>query len=196
MAFPSRVCVFCGSSGGRNPAYASAAAAVGKLLADRGIGLVYGGGGVGLMGEMADAALRAGGEVVGVIPKALDRKEVAHRKLTELHVVGSMHERKALMVRLADAFIAIPGGFGTLEELCEVLTWAQLGLHRKPVALLNVAGYYDPLVGFLDRAVAEGFLRREHRAMLIQVTGPSQALEEFGRYVAPDAGKWLEAADT
>lgn len=187
--------MFCGSSRGRNPAYVAAAESVGKLLASRGVQLVYGGAKVGLMGLLADAALMEGGEVVGVIPEGLDRKEVIHGKLTELHVVKSMHQRKARMARLADAFIALPGGFGTLEELFEILTWAQLGLHRKPVALVNVAGYFDELLGFLDRASADGFLRPEHRRMMIDATEPARILEEFDRYVSPRVEKWLDDAD-
>lgn len=194
MAPTSRVCVFCGSSSGRDPVYAATAAAVGRLLASRGMGIVYGGARVGLMGVMADAALLAGGEVVGVIPRALDRKEVAHRDLTTLHVVESMHERKGLMARLADAFLAIPGGVGTLEELCEMLTWAQLGFHRKPVALLNASGYFDGLLAFLDRAVAEGFLRPQHRRLLIEGTEPARILEAFDRYVPTTEEKWLDSA--
>src|SRR5512142_817811 len=158
-----RVCVFCGSSVGVNPEYARMARRLGGALARRGMGLVYGGGGIGLMGAVADAALDAGGEVVGVIPRALQLRELAHANLTALHVVGSMHERKAKMAELSHAFVALPGGMGTLEELAEILTWAQLGLHQKPCGLLDVAGYYQPLVGFFDRAVAEGFLKPEHR---------------------------------
>ncbi len=195
MAFGTRVCVFCGSSSGRDPAYGAAAESVGKLLASRRIQLVYGGGRVGLMGVLADAALGAGGEVVGVIPEALDRKEVAHANLTELHVVRSMHERKALMARIADAFLAIPGGIGTLEEFCEALTWAQLGIHRKPLALLNIAGYYDALLGFLDRAVADGFLRPEHRRLVIEAKEPTRILDEFDRHVPPRVEKWLDAGE-
>ncbi len=196
MARIDSVCVFCGSSRGRRAAYVAAAKAVGTVLASRRIRLVYGGGQVGLMGVVADAALQAGGEVVGVIPEALDRTEIAHANLTELHIVRSMHERKAMMADLADASIAIPGGIGTLEELCEILTWAQLGIHRKPVGLLNVAGYFDTLISFLDRAVADGFLRPEHRRLLIESTEPAPILEQFDSYVAPHLEKWLDVRGT
>ncbi len=195
MARIVNVCVFCGSSRGRDPAYTAAAESIGTLLASRGIRLVYGGGRVGLMGVLADAALQAGGQVVGVIPEALDRREVAHRNLTELHVVRSMHERKAVMARIADAAVALPGGIGTLEELCEILTWAQLGIHDKPVGLLNVAGYFDALLGFLDRAVADGFLRPEHRRLLIDATEPSRILERFDHHAPARMEKWLDDRD-
>ena len=158
-----RICVFCGSSDGDAPIFRDVAAHVGRELAGRGIGLVYGGGRVGCMGALADAALAAGGEVIGVIPEALAAREVAHRELSALHVVGSMHERKALMAALSDAFLALPGGFGTLEELFEAITWRQLGYHAKPCAVLNVAGYYDPLLKFCDDAVAAGFVRPSDR---------------------------------
>jgi uncharacterized protein (TIGR00730 family) len=162
-----RICVFCGSSVGARPAYAEAASSLGALLAKRGIGLVYGGGRLGLMGVLADAALAAGGEVIGVIPQAMVQQERAHTGLTELRVVASMHERKAAMADLADAFIAMPGGFGTFEEFCEVLTWTQLGLQRKACGILNVCEYFDPLLKLFDHAVAERFLRPEHRALVI-----------------------------
>ncbi|AUX34329.1 MULTISPECIES: TIGR00730 family Rossman fold protein [Sorangium] len=171
----SRICVYCGSSPGASPAYRAAAVQVGELLAARGIGLVYGGGHVGLMGAIADAVLAAGGEAIGVIPRFLNQREIEHRGLTELHVVETMHERKAKMAALSDAFIALPGGIGTLEELFEVWTWTQLGSQEKPVGLLDVAGYYRPLIAFLDHVVAEQFLRPGHRAML-QVEGDAEAL--------------------
>ncbi len=158
--------MFCASSHGARPAYVAAAQQVGQLLAGRGIELVYGGGCVGLMGTVADAALAAGGRAVGVMPVALVEREIAHTGLTELHVVGSMHERKARMADLSDAFVALPGGFGTLDELCEILTWAQLGIHRKPVGLLNVAGYYDHFLALLDHQVREGLLQSRHRDYL------------------------------
>ena len=167
-----RICVFYGSSSGAHPAYAEAARAMGRHLADRRIAIVYGGGRVGLMGELAEAALNDGGEVIGVIPEALSVREVAHDRLTEQHVVPSMHARKALMAELSDAFIALPGGLGTLEELCEVLTWAQLGIHAKPCGLLNAARYFDLLLALLDHAVREGFVRPEHRAILIDDADP------------------------
>ncbi|WP_437566305.1 TIGR00730 family Rossman fold protein [Sorangium sp. So ce542] len=171
----SRICVYCGSSAGASPAYRAAAVQVGELLAARGIGLVYGGGHVGLMGAVADAVLAAGGEAIGVIPRFLNRREIEHRGLTELHVVETMHERKAKMAALSDAFVALPGGIGTLEELFEVWTWTQLGSQEKPVGLLDVAGYYRPLIAFLDHVVAEQFLKPGHRAML-QVESDAEAL--------------------
>ena len=162
----SSICVFCGSNGGADPAYLQAAQAVGRGLAERGIRTVYGGGKVGMMGAVADAARGAGGEVVGVIPQSIFDLEIGHTGLDDLRVVGSMHERKALMAELSDAFIALPGGIGTLEELFEVYTWAQLGIHSKPLGLMDVAGYYRPLVAFLDHSVQERFLRAETRTML------------------------------
>src|SRR5271154_5558209 len=161
------VCVFCGSSSGKGPQYADSARRLGAALAARGLELVYGAGDVGLMGVLADAALAAGGRVVGVIPQALVQREVAHHGLSELHVVRTMHERKALMADRADAFLALPGGFGTADELFEILTWAQLGLHSKPVGLLNVAGFFDPLLAWIDRCVSDGFLRPENRDLLL-----------------------------
>jgi uncharacterized protein (TIGR00730 family) len=187
-----RVCVFCGSSPGRKPAYLEAARAMGRALARRGIGLVFGGGHVGLMGAVADAALAAGGEAVGVIPRGLQLRELAHEGLTTLHVVGSMHERKARMAELADGFVALPGGMGTLEELAEILTWAQLGLHARPCGLLDVAGYYDPLVAFLDRAVAEGFVRPDHRRLLVVAQDPDALLDAFAGWQPPPVEKWID----
>jgi len=192
----NRVCVFCGSNRGERPEYAGAARDLGALLAERGIGLVYGGGRVGLMGVLADAALRAGGQVIGVMPESLMAWEVGHAGVTELQVVGSMHERKARMADLADAFIALPGGFGTFEEFCEVLTWSQLGLHRKACGLLNVAGYYDPLVGLFDRAVDEGFVRREHRALVIEDQDPAALLQALARWTPPALEKWIGRDET
>ncbi len=162
----SRVCVFCGSSGGSRPVYAQAARKLGATLAARHLGLVYGGGHIGLMGIVADAVLDAGGEAIGVIPRSMVEKELAHTKLTHLHVVGTMHERKALMADLADAFLALPGGFGTGDEMFEALTWSQLSLHAKPIGLLNVDGYFDPLLAWLDLAVREGFIRTADRHLL------------------------------
>jgi uncharacterized protein (TIGR00730 family) len=188
-----RICVFCGSSTGRTPAYAEAAAGLGRLLAERGIGLVYGGATVGTMGIIADAVMTAGGEVHGVIPRQLFDREVAHRGLTELYEVADMHERKARMAELADAFIALPGGAGTLEELFEVWTWSQLGLHTKPIGLLDVAGYYQRLQPLLDHMVAEGFLRPEYRdALRIRADAPA-LLDELLTAVPP-APKWGGAA--
>jgi uncharacterized protein (TIGR00730 family) len=180
-----RVCVFCGSSAGVDPAYAESARATGRLLAERGLGLVYGGGNVGLMGIVADAALAAGGEVIGVIPEALMRMEVGHLGLSRLHVVATMHERKALMADLSDAFIALPGGIGTLEELFEVWTWGQLGLHPKPLGLLDVAGYYGHLHAFLDHTVAQGFLKNRHRAMVAVESEPVHLLARLAAYQPP-----------
>lgn len=182
------VCVFCGSSPGDDPAYTSEAHELGTLLAGRGLRLVYGGAHVGSMGTLADAALAAGGEVVGVIPRRMARREVAHQGLNELRVVSSMHERKATMAELSDAFIALPGGLGTLEELAEILTWAQLGLHHKPVGLLDRRGFYDPLLAFLDHAVSEGFVRPRHRALLLSGHSPSQLLEVMASWRPEEAG--------
>lgn len=191
-----RLCVFCGSSTGREPAYPRLAEALARTLAGQGIGIVYGGGRVGLMGVLADAALAAGGEVIGVIPQALIAREIGHRGLTELRVVGSMHERKALMAELADGFVALPGGIGTLEELFEVWTWAQLGLHAKPCGLLDAGGFYAPLVAFLDHLVAAGFVRPAHRAMLHVAGSPEALLDAFAAYQPPRVGKWVTLADT
>ncbi len=184
-----RLCVYCGSSYGSEPAYQRAASELGALLARRGIALVYGGGKVGLMGELARAVISAGGEVVGVIPRHLAQKEVAFTGISELRVVENMHERKAQMAELADAFLALPGGLGTLEELAEVLTWAQLGLHEKPCGLLNVGGYFDALLAFLDGMAAAHFLHPEHRDMLLVGTDAEALLEAFERYAPPRADK-------
>jgi uncharacterized protein (TIGR00730 family) len=191
-----RVCVYAGSNPGNDPAYADAATAFARLLAERGIGLVYGGGKVGLMGVLADTALAAGGEVIGVMPQALVDREIGHRGLTELRVVGSMHDRKALMADLSDAFVAIPGGIGTLEELIEVYTWSQLGIHDKACGVLNVRGYYDPLAAFLDHAVEEGFLRPQHRAVLSVAADPGELLDRLAAFEPPTVGKWLELDQT
>ena len=176
------ICVFCGSSPGDDPAYTAAAESVAEALVARGVRVVYGGAHVGLMGAVADTALAAGGQVVWVIPRSMVDREVAHRGLTELHVVGSMHERKALMADLSDGFVALPGGMGTLEELTEVLSWAQLGLHHKPVALLDVDGYWDAWLAFLDRAVAAGFLRPEHRGLLLSGNDVDGVLDAMARW--------------
>jgi uncharacterized protein (TIGR00730 family) len=191
-----RLCVFCGSSVGTNPAYLEAARATGRSLARRGIGIVYGGGSVGLMGALADAALAEGGEVVGVIPRALQLRELAHGGLTALHVVRSMHERKAKMAELADGFVALPGGLGTLEELAEILTWAQLGLHARPCGLLDVAGYYGPLIAFLDKAVSEGFVRPDHRRLLVVEDDPGALLDRFAAWAPPAIDRWIDDRDT
>ena len=188
-----RICVFCGSSTGLRPDYRLAAEAMGTALARRGQELVYGGGKVGLMGIMADAALAAGGRVTGVIPQALVAKEVGHAGLTELRVVRSMHERKALMAELADGFVALPGGMGTLDEMFEILTWAQLGIHAKPCGLLNVAGYFDPLLGFVRHSVAEGFVRQEHGSMLQVAAQPDALLDLLQHAHVPVLPKWVKA---
>lgn len=180
-----RVCVFCGANTGSRPALSAAARALGTVAASRGQGVVYGGGNIGLMGAVADAALGAGGEVIGVIPKALVERELAHHGVSELHIVGSMHERKALMADLSDGFVALPGGFGTLDEIFEVLTWAQLGLHGKPCGLLNVEGYFDHLLLFLDRAVADGLLQPQNRAMFVVETDPVALLDRMQQVGRP-----------
>jgi hypothetical protein len=171
-----RLCVFCGSKPGDNPAYAEAAAALGHMLAEQRIGLVYGGASVGLMGVIADATLQAGGDAIGVIPQSLVDKEIAHPDLTQMHIVSGMHERKALMADLSDGFIALPGGIGTLEELFEIWTWAQLGMHSKPCVLLNVVGYYNQLIGFLDQMTQAGYLKESSRSMLRIASNPVEAI--------------------
>ena len=187
-----RVCVYAGSNPGADPAYAEAAADLARTLAARGIGVVYGGARVGLMGTVADAALAAGGEVIGIIPGDLVDREIAHQGLTDLQVVGSMHERKARMAELSDAFVALPGGAGTLEELIEIYTWSQLGLHDKPMGVLNVRGYYDALAALLDHAVQEGFLREQHRAALHVAEDAGALLDAFEHWTPPRVGKWLD----
>lgn len=192
-----RICVFCGSSPGANPAYVNAARAVGELLAQRQMGLVTGGGSTGIMGAVADATLGAGGEVTGVIPRSLWDREVGHTGLTHLRVVESMHERKAVMADLADAFLALPGGLGTLEELFEIWTWGQLGLHAKPFGLLNVASYYDPLLSFLDRSVTERFVTAPQRALLISDDDPARLVARIRSYVPqPATDKWIDRDNT
>jgi uncharacterized protein (TIGR00730 family) len=186
-----RICVYAGSNPGADPAYAEAAGDLARLLAARGIGIVYGGAHVGLMGILADTALAAGGEVIGVMPRALIDREIGHTGLTELRIVGSMHERKALMAELSDGFVALPGGAGTLEELIEVYTWSQLGLHAKPMGVLNVNGYYDGLAALLDHAVQEGFLRPEHRAAMHAEPTPEALLARFDGWRPSALGKWL-----
>jgi uncharacterized protein (TIGR00730 family) len=192
----SSICVFCGSNAGADPAYLAAADTVGRQLAQRGIRVVYGGGRVGMMGAVADAARAAGGEVVGVIPQQIFDLEIGHTGLDDLRVVGSMHERKALMAELADAFVALPGGIGTLEELFEVYTWAQLGIHAKPLGLLDVAGYYEPLAAFLDHAVAQRFLRAETRAMLAVADDFDGLLEALHAWQAAPTHKWIDLDET
>lgn len=188
-----RVCVYCGSSPGTDPRFVETAAAVGRVLAEEGVGVVYGGGTVGLMGALADAALAAGGEVTGVIPKGLFRREHAHRGVTVLHEVGSMHERKRRMSELADGFVALPGGLGTLEELTETATWAQLGIHAKPVVILDVAGYWRPLVSLLDHAVDAGFLLPENRAIVAVVEAVEDLAPVLRTHHVPPSRPWLSA---
>jgi uncharacterized protein (TIGR00730 family) len=175
-----RLCVFCGSKAGNKEVYALSARQLGKAMVERGLGLVYGGGHIGLMGVLADAVLTAGGEAIGVIPKSMIEAELAHTKLTQLHVVDTMHQRKAMMADLADGFVAIPGGFGTADEFFEILTWSQLRYHAKPIGILNVEGFFDPLLAWLDRAVVEGFLKTKHRQLLIEAQEPDQLLDRLG----------------
>jgi hypothetical protein len=190
-----RIAVFCGSAFGTRPAYTQAAMAVGAAIAARGIGLVYGGGRVGLMGVVADAVMGQGGHAIGVIPTALYEKEVGHAGLTELRVVATMHERKAMMAELSDAFLALPGGFGTLEEFAEILTWAQLGLHRKPFGLLDVEGYYAPLLALFDHMVGEGFARASHRALVLSDNDPARFIDTLITTQPPHMDKWIERDD-
>lgn len=185
------ICVYLGSNAGRTPVYVEQARGLGRELAQRGIGLVYGGSNVGLMGALADAALEAGGRVVGILPERLKAKEVAHLGLTELHIVATMHERKRMMSEMSDGFIALPGGAGTLEEIFETWTWAQLGFHAKPCGLLNIAGYYDKLAAFLDHAAQERFMREEHRAMLMVESSPAALLDRYAAYQPPTVSKWI-----
>ncbi|MGP9819876.1 TIGR00730 family Rossman fold protein [Salinarimonas sp. NSM] len=192
----NRICVFCGSNPGNDPAYRAAAVSLGETLASRGIGLVYGGASVGLMAVVADTVLARGGEVVGVIPQMLVDKEIAHHGLSELHVVESMHARKSRMADLSDGFVALPGGVGTLEELFEIWTWAQLGNHAKPVGLLDVAGFYDLLGRFLDHVVAQGFMREAHRGMLLRAEEPGALLDAFAAWTPPVVHKWVERSQT
>jgi uncharacterized protein (TIGR00730 family) len=193
----NRLCVFCGSSTGVRPAYAEAARELAAELCRRGIGLVYGGGSVGLMGALADAALARGGEVIGVIPRPLATRELAHPALTEMHVVESMHERKARMASLVDGFVALPGGLGTLEETLEILTWSQLGIHRKPVGLLNVEDYYDGLLGMLAHAVKEEFIRREYLDLFVSAETPTRLIDAMEAWQPPPRpGAWLDLTQT
>jgi uncharacterized protein (TIGR00730 family) len=188
-----RLAVFCGSNPGARPDYVQGTRALGKLLASRGIGVVYGGSNVGLMQALADAMLDELGDIIGVIPRMLVQREVANKALSDLRIVDSMHDRKALMAELADGFVALPGGIGTLEEFFEIWTWAQLGMHDKPCGLLNVAGYFDPLLEFLDRAVAEKFVREVHRKMVIVESDPAALLARFEGYEPPRVVKWINA---
>jgi uncharacterized protein (TIGR00730 family) len=193
---PRNICVFMGSRHGSQSEYAEAATRLGRELVGRGYGLVYGGGNVGLMNVVADSVLELRGNVIGVIPDSLVSKEVAHRGLTELRVVGSMHERKALMAELSDGFIALPGGIGTMEEFFEVLSWAQLGLHEKPCGLLNVSGYYDPLIQFLDQAVSQDFIKPKHRALLIVERQPAKLLDRFEEFLREHPAKRFDSRRT
>lgn len=190
-----RICVFCGSNLGIRAAYADAARGLGALLAQRGIGLVYGGGNIGLMGILADTMLARGGEAIGVIPQALVAREVAHNGLTDLRVVQSMHERKQLMADLSDAFIALPGGFGTFEEFCEAVTWSQLGIHKKPCGLVNVEGYFDPLIELFDRAVREEFLHPKNRALVLVAERPADLLRKLEKFEPITAEKWITRSE-
>jgi len=195
LALPRDVCVFCGSQPGNDPAYLETARATGRVLADAGIGLVYGGGRTGMMGAVADAAIEAGGRVVGIIPEPLKRREVGHLGLAELVVVRSMHERKQMMADRAGAFVMLPGGFGTFEEFCEILTWAQLGMHDKPCVLVNTKGYYAPFVAMFDLALREGFVHPEHRRLAQAVDGPEDLLDAFDRWTPPALERWMVVED-
>ncbi len=190
------VCVYCGSSSGFDPAYANAARSLGARLAAERLRLIYGGGSVGLMGVLADEVLAHGGEVIGVIPRGLFSREIAHTGLTELHEVASMHDRKRLMFDLADAFVALPGGLGTLEELAEITTWAQLGLHNNPIVLLDVNDFWNPLLALLDRAVDDGFLRRENRSLLTRVASLDDLFTELRRPRPSTVDKWIDSSET
>jgi uncharacterized protein (TIGR00730 family) len=191
----TRICVFCGSSTGARAGYTSAAQALGREMAKRRIGLVFGGGGVGLMGVIADAVLAEGGHAIGVIPHAMVARELAHRALPDLRIVNSMHERKATMAALADAFIAMPGGFGTFEEFCEVVTWTQIGLHRKSCGLLNVSGYYDPFIAQIERGFAEGFVRESNRGIVVSHADPAALIDLVARRPAPPDTIWISEPD-
>jgi uncharacterized protein (TIGR00730 family) len=191
-----RICVFCGSSAGADPAFAAAAKAVGDVLACRGVELVYGGGNVGLMGIVADAAIKAGGRVTGVIPQSLVDRELAHKAISDLRIVSSMHERKAMMADLSDAFVALPGGYGTLEEFCEILTWAQLGLHQKPFGLLNVQQFYDSFIAQIDHAVRMKFIRPQHRDLLMTGDTIEGLLEQFAAFEPLPVHKWIGRDET
>ena len=191
-----RICVFAGSSAGARRSYRNTAEDLGRTLARRGIGVVFGGGRVGLMGVLADAALGAGGDVIGVIPKALDAKELGHKGLTELRIVASMHERKAMMADLSDGYIALPGGWGTMDELFEILTWGQLGLHQRPCGLLNVDGYFDGLLAFMTHMIDERFVRPENGSMLAVAISPAELLDRMAAYVPPAVEKWLDRDTT
>lgn len=187
-----RICVFCGSNSGIDPIYLATAEKVGKFLAHNNIELVFGGGRVGLMGKIADTVMENGGKVIGIIPQALSEREVAHQGLTELHIVGSMHERKAMMADLADGFIALPGGVGTFEEFCEIVTWAQLGIHNKPCALMNVGGFYDSFIAMFDHSMNQGFIRPQHRALVLVESEIDKLYKAMLEYRPPIVEKWLD----
>jgi uncharacterized protein (TIGR00730 family) len=189
------VCVYCGSSPGNESIYTESAAALGRLLAKRGTDIVYGGSSWGMMGAVANAALEAGGRVIGILPRGLASKEKAHPHLTEMHLVDSMHQRKALMERMSDGFIALPGGLGTLEELCEVTTWAQLGIHQKPIGLCNISGYFDGFLGFLDHAVATGYLSSDHRRLILTEEAPDDLVESMERFQPYLDKIWLDESE-
>lgn len=191
-----RVCVFCGANSGNRLAYTSSAKRMGKELAERAIGLVYGGGNIGLMGVVADACLEAGGHVIGVIPQALVDKEVAHQHLSDLRIVSSMHERKSMMAELSDAFVAMPGGFGTFEEWFEVVTWAQLGLHNKPCALLNVERYYEPLIRLIDHAVDEDFITQTHKQIVLSDSDPKRLLDKLSTWRSQPVERYITRTET
>jgi len=190
------VCVFCGSSAGTGNRYAGVAARVGATLAGAGLGVVFGGGGTGMMGALADGALAAGGRVIGIIPRALEQREVAHRGLTELRVVRTMHERKQAMAEAADAFVMLPGGFGTFEEFCEVVTWSQLGMHRKPCVLVNALGYFDPMIAMFERGFSEGFIRADYRGIVAVADGADGLLAALRSYEAPQVERWITGEQT
>ncbi len=191
-----RVCVFCGSSPGALPIYQRAASTVGRLLVEKGYGVVYGGGHVGLMGALAEGVLSAGGEITGIIPRSLFEKEIGNSDLKDLRIVGYMHERKALMADLSDAFMALPGGFGTFEEFFEVVTWSQLGVHRKACGLLNINGFYDPLLAMCDHAVTEGFIREVDRKLIVDDQDPQVLIQRIATFTVPESTKWLSSKQT
>lgn len=191
-----RICVYCGSSEGNDPGFKAAARALGRAMLEKDIGLVYGGAQIGIMGEIADTVINGGGEVIGIMPKSLADREIYHTGLTELKIVNSMHERKAMMADLSDGFIALPGGLGTIEEIFEVLTWAQLGFHRKPCALLNALGYYDHLSAFLNHTVDQGFVNKASRSMIITEADPIRLIQRFETYEAPVVNKWIDRDNT